>query len=518
MRSIRCVILRFILLLSLLAGAAIASAQEPPFWSVWLYDQAAGRMIQVDASGDLLNDVQLPAPAAYGAEVRYSRGVSVSADGTRIVYRVSGTDSDGSASDTFIIYDVTTEDVVSDYTPDATLTADTLDLNLSLNLFNQAGGAVAIGYATDDNTWRLLSLDVETGSVLFDLAGESVQAQLPETLPAAVVPVVQAYAGGALDFVLAPYQTGAFMSAPAYRWDIVTDRVRPTEQYATLINDRLPPTGEVIMPVTDERLPLQDDGLITQNNALHVFAPGIGGRFPYFADDSLSINRAFFIEDGQRTLLQADDLRSTTGDFIWRIVARDGTQSNVPALAPIENQVLGTPRGFLYVVDNPTPVLIEVLTADGSTQQRPVWNAEAGLRPVPVWVSEAFSAQAIYNDWAQLAPPIFAAQTVLPQATPQNQALSPAEVATPSVMRQGVLTVNGVAIINTTEDDRLNMRSRPGLSGAVVARVENGTRVVLLEGPRAADGFIWWEVRLSTGLTGWVVERADGVETLIPVG
>jgi hypothetical protein len=516
MRLIRLIVL-VVLLMSLLLSGSITGAQEPPAWSVWLYEQAAGRMIQVDASGQVLHDIALPAPAAYGDDVLYSRGVSVAADGTRFVYRVRGT-VDGTLSDTFVIYDVTADDVLSDYTPDAVLTADTLDLNLALHLFNQAGGAVAIGYATDDTTWRVLSLDVETGSVLFDLAGESVRAQLPENLPAEVVPVIQAYAGGALDFVLAPYQTGGFMPAPAYRWDIVTDRLRPTEQYATLINDRLPPTGEVIMPVTDERLPLQNEGLITQNNALHVYAPDTGGRFPYFADDSLSINRAFFIEDGQRTLVQADDLRSTAGDFIWRIVARDGTQSNVPAIAPMESQVLGTPQGFLYVVDNPTPVLIEVITADGSAQQRPVWNAAASLRPVPVWVSESFRAQAIYDDWAQLAPPIFAAQTVLPQTTPQNEALSPADVATPSVTRQGVLTVNGVAIINTTEGDRLNMRSRPGLAGEVVARVENGTRVVLLDGPRAADGFIWWKVRLSTGLTGWVVERADGVETLIPVG
>ena len=80
----------------------------------------------------------------------------------------------------------------------------------------------------------------------------------------------------------------------------------------------------------------------------------------------------------------------------------------------------------------------------------------------------------------------------------------------------GVITVDSVAAINTTGGDRLNMRDAVGLNSTVIARVESGVRVVVTDGPVAADGFIWWQIRLSTGQVGWVVEQAEGVQTLIP--
>lgn len=41
----------------------------------------------------------------------------------------------------------------------------------------------------------------------------------------------------------------------------------------------------------------------------------------------------------------------------------------------------------------------------------------------------------------------------------------------------------------------------------VLARLHEGTRVTVLDGPIAADGFAWWRVRRSD-LTGWVIEGA----------
>ncbi|NOG51609.1 MAG: hypothetical protein HND48_20920 [Chloroflexi bacterium] len=38
----------------------------------------------------------------------------------------------------------------------------------------------------------------------------------------------------------------------------------------------------------------------------------------------------------------------------------------------------------------------------------------------------------------------------------------------------------------------------------------------MLNGPRDADGFTWWEIRLADGRQGWAVEAADGRRTLLP--
>jgi hypothetical protein len=44
--------------------------------------------------------------------------------------------------------------------------------------------------------------------------------------------------------------------------------------------------------------------------------------------------------------------------------------------------------------------------------------------------------------------------------------------------------------------------------------------VLLLEGPRSAGGFVWWRIRIPSGVEGWVVESVDDngtrLRTLIP--
>ncbi|MCA9911669.1 MAG: SH3 domain-containing protein, partial [Anaerolineae bacterium] len=71
--------------------------------------------------------------------------------------------------------------------------------------------------------------------------------------------------------------------------------------------------------------------------------------------------------------------------------------------------------------------------------------------------------------------------------------------------------------VNTTEGDRLRLRSGAGLSFGVIRELADETRVTLIEGPRANDGYIWWRVQLADGTTGWIVESADGIQTLLPV-
>lgn len=72
------------------------------------------------------------------------------------------------------------------------------------------------------------------------------------------------------------------------------------------------------------------------------------------------------------------------------------------------------------------------------------------------------------------------------------------------------------AIVNTTGEDRLNLRADKSLSAPIRSSLERGTTVTLVMGPRFAEGFLWWYVRTDSGTEGWVVEAADGVQTLLP--
>jgi hypothetical protein len=50
------------------------------------------------------------------------------------------------------------------------------------------------------------------------------------------------------------------------------------------------------------------------------------------------------------------------------------------------------------------------------------------------------------------------------------------------------------------------IRSEPGSAGKNIGKVEPGENVLVLEGPRCANGFTWWKVRSLTGLEGWSAE------------
>ncbi|MBZ0288691.1 MAG: tetratricopeptide repeat protein [Anaerolineae bacterium] len=76
------------------------------------------------------------------------------------------------------------------------------------------------------------------------------------------------------------------------------------------------------------------------------------------------------------------------------------------------------------------------------------------------------------------------------------------------------LAVDEKAVVYTTEGDRLNLRSGPGLTFDILDKLSRDTVVTLIEGPRRADGLAWWRVQTADGLEGWAVERVDNEQTL----
>ncbi|MCC6894851.1 MAG: SH3 domain-containing protein [Anaerolineae bacterium] len=118
-----------------------------------------------------------------------------------------------------------------------------------------------------------------------------------------------------------------------------------------------------------------------------------------------------------------------------------------------------------------------------------------------MWVGDANPvAAATFGAWGRVAETAPAEPTTPPIAPPASS----------------VLTVGGEATVQTTEGEVLNLRSGAGRDFGLLTTVRNGTVVTLLEGPTDAGGFLWWRVRLPDGTEGWVVESADGIETLVP--
>jgi serine/threonine protein kinase len=78
------------------------------------------------------------------------------------------------------------------------------------------------------------------------------------------------------------------------------------------------------------------------------------------------------------------------------------------------------------------------------------------------------------------------------------------------------LTIGCPAYVSDTIDRPVNVRVEPRAGGDVVTAAEAGTPVTILDGPRAAEGFIWWQVRLEDGSEGWMVARIGFNNVLIP--
>lgn len=60
----------------------------------------------------------------------------------------------------------------------------------------------------------------------------------------------------------------------------------------------------------------------------------------------------------------------------------------------------------------------------------------------------------------------------------------------------------------------LRLRRGPNVSATLITTLALGTRMTVQQGPQAADGYQWYEVRTEVGnLTGWAVVAADNVIT-----
>ena len=71
-------------------------------------------------------------------------------------------------------------------------------------------------------------------------------------------------------------------------------------------------------------------------------------------------------------------------------------------------------------------------------------------------------------------------------------------------------------LVNVLDGEELNFRSQPSLNGEILRRLPHETPVTLLDGPRFANDFTWWQIQLEDGTVGWAVDgTSDGV-TLVP--
>ncbi len=87
--------------------------------------------------------------------------------------------------------------------------------------------------------------------------------------------------------------------------------------------------------------------------------------------------------------------------------------------------------------------------------------------------------------------------TVLPTAT---------AVPTPDyTLVPEELTIDFYAEIANTGGVGVRVRGGPSTSNAQVVIAPEGAVVLVLDGPEAANDFLWWQIRMADGTEGWTV-------------
>ena len=113
---------------------------------------------------------------------------------------------------------------------------------------------------------------------------------------------------------------------------------------------------------------------------------------------------------------------------------------------------------------DPIPATIIILTAPPS----PTTDPGALLRPTPI-------------------------PTFTPIPTP-DAAIAPPEI-----------TTGFYAMVANTDGLGVTVRGGPSTRNVALAIAEEGTILLIINGPEEADGFNWWQVLMDDGTEGWAV-------------
>ena len=60
-----------------------------------------------------------------------------------------------------------------------------------------------------------------------------------------------------------------------------------------------------------------------------------------------------------------------------------------------------------------------------------------------------------------------------------------------------------MVVVQGTLGGGLNIREQPTTNSKTVTSAKEGTTLVVLDGPKEADGYTWWQVRTPDGAEGW---------------
>lgn len=363
----------------------LTSAQGGRAWTAWMYNPADGSIAQVAPDGRVVGALYLPLPQAYNT---YGGRIVVSPSGRYIAYSAYDSTAAEQNSQLFV-YDVPLGSILFGYDlADAQTSgfdsANGFNALPDSAAFDEVNGQFAFGYLREGGAeWRVVVGDLANGAEFTSLSSGSASDVIPEH----DVPVVRRYDGQRVTFTMVPpSDTGADGLYPAFNWNIGTGELTENGAYVTFDAAVLPATGEWLRVIHDESLRIAG-GATT--NAVEAIAPS-GEGFTFYTDAESNLERAYFVEDGARVLVEVEHL--ATGQRSLRVLNRDGSVAG-ELIGALEN-IKGTPSGYVGTFDSAEGVALAYVdtsvnphapvtlwTAGGSTGVQFAFIAASGAAP-----------------------------------------------------------------------------------------------------------------------------------------
>jgi SH3-like domain-containing protein len=510
-------------------------------WEAWLYDDVNARMYRIDSTATVNNEIILN--LVMGEEI--SMHVGVSPSGSKVAYV-------GYLPNEVVLHvdDLLTGDAIINQTLMAEQPLNTLnsfDFNDMNFAWSDDESRIAVGLQIN-GFWTLCVYDANTGAILAEI--NTSDARISEG-NFGVLPIIGNVTNDSVSFMLLLTGAGGAPEYGSYRWNTITQDIIPDDRFRTLFVDVLERTGEVLLPVSDYSLPNQSatfDGPAVQFNTLHVGLPNQTSTQAFVVDGNFSFLYPHFIQNGELIATFSDSMLNDLAR--WDVYDRGGVWLGSLQIGAFIPDMIGLSDGLLYStqtsnLENTHPAfasansnaLVYINTSDGffNDAGEVLYVGADGLNPRLVWARDYRSDVLPLPSlaWGRIGVSIgdYLAGTPLPP-TPTPDVLNVPVATLPPVSTlppvpvnptptanalAGIFQIGQMAEINTTNNDRANMRQEAGVGFAVLERLDNGTQVQIVGGPVDDGQFTWWQVRAPSGLQGWVVQSADGVQVLIPI-
>ena len=469
---------RYLLLLLLFIVLRPVEAQSVT-WLAWTYDDLNGEMIQLDSTGFTRQSVILPTIAGYD----YPDHVAVSPQGNHVAYTLTST----TGASVFTIYDFIQHVNVMSYTIPVNHAMGSLTYAAPSEVFAADSSKVAFAYG-DFNGWTLL---------VFDMTGQIIQQMSQQNT--GEIPVPLWVDGESVHVVMMPLASGGFTSLDSAVWNIQANTLQPTDLFPVLNADLEPRTGEIIYPILDTRYTDRSGEFGFHNNSVQ----GAGLPLPFYVDEINTLDEAYFIQNGERVLLQVTQLDGDSyGALI--VIERSGAQVE---LLPYENMTVDS------VFDVGDGFIFSAQTAE-LARFFPALNGANSTAVVYVPTANSNPDQVIFAGLSGTSARVVWAQDIIARNLPNS--ITWGQVGNPpsSTGMTDQLSVGGMARV-TLAGDGLNMRSSPSVGASVITQLNALDIFDVMDGPIIADGFVWWQ--LSNGsITGWAA-AGDATELWLEV-